>query len=82
MGRSASNPLPPILNNKFDALPPAEGLVFDFVFDFKARFLSILKKFPVEDRPETEIELGEIEDRIHVILKVYVTGQRTVETLE
>ena len=37
MGRSASNPLPPILNNKFDALPPAEGLVFDFVFDFKAR---------------------------------------------
>ena len=37
MGKSASNPLPPILNNKFDALPPAEGTVFDFVFDFKAR---------------------------------------------
>ena len=37
MGRSASNPLPPILNNKFDALPPAEGLVFDFVFDFKVK---------------------------------------------
>ena len=29
--------MPPALNNKFDALPPAEGLVFDFVFDFKAR---------------------------------------------
>ena len=29
--------MPAALNNKFDALPPAEGLVFDFVFDFKAR---------------------------------------------
>ena len=37
MGRSNEDPLPPILNNKFDALPPAEGLVYDFVFDFKAR---------------------------------------------
>lgn len=37
MGRSPSDPLPAILNNKFDAVPPAEGLVFDFVFDFKAR---------------------------------------------
>ena len=36
MGRSNEDPLPPILNNKFDALPPAEGLVYDFVFDFKA----------------------------------------------
>ena len=35
--RSADDPMPPALNNKFDALPPAEGLVFDFVFDFKAR---------------------------------------------
>ena len=37
MGRSVEDPMPPALNNKFDALPPAEGLVFDFVFDFKAR---------------------------------------------
>ena len=37
MGRSADDPLPSVLNNKFDALPPAEGLVYDFVFDFKAR---------------------------------------------
>ena len=37
MGRSSEDPLPPVLNNKFDALPPAEGLVYDFVFDFKAR---------------------------------------------
>lgn len=37
MGRSTDDPLPAILNNKFDALPPAEGLVYDFVFDFKAR---------------------------------------------
>ena len=37
MGRSTEDPLPSILNNKFDALPPAEGLVYDFVFDFKAR---------------------------------------------
>jgi dynein heavy chain len=37
LGRSNEDPLPAILNNKFDALPPAEGLVYDFVFDFKAR---------------------------------------------
>jgi dynein heavy chain len=37
MGRSPEDPLPAALNNKFDALPPAEGLVYDFVFDFKAR---------------------------------------------
>ena len=37
MGRSSDDPLPGVLNNKFDALPPAEGLVYDFVFDFKAR---------------------------------------------
>ncbi len=37
MGRSPDDPLPGPLNNKFDALPPAEGLVYDFVFDFKAR---------------------------------------------
>ena len=35
--RSPDDPMPAALNNKFDALPPAEGLVFDFVFDFKAR---------------------------------------------
>ena len=37
MGRSPDDPLPPPLNNKFDSLPPAEGLVYDFIFDFKAR---------------------------------------------
>jgi hypothetical protein len=26
MGRSTDDPMPPPLNNKFDALPPAEGL--------------------------------------------------------
>ena len=30
-------PLPPSLNGKFDALPPVEGVIFDFLFDFKAR---------------------------------------------
>ena len=37
LGRSSEDPLPPALNNKFDAIPPAEGLVYDFVFEFKAR---------------------------------------------
>ncbi len=37
MGKSASHPLPPVLNNKFDSMPPNEGTVFDFVFDYKAR---------------------------------------------
>ena len=37
LGRSTDDPLPPALNNKFDAMPPAEGLVYDFVFEFKAR---------------------------------------------
>ena len=37
MGKSPKHPLPAILNNKFDSLPPTEGTVFDFVFDFKAR---------------------------------------------
>ncbi len=37
MGKSTTAPLPPALNNKFDAVPPTEGTVFDFAFDFKAR---------------------------------------------
>ena len=28
MGRSTDDPMPPPLNNKFDALPPAEGLKY------------------------------------------------------
>ena len=36
-GKSHQHPLPPSLNGKFDALPPVEGVMFDFVFDFKAR---------------------------------------------
>ena len=36
-GKSHQHPLPPSLNGKFDALPPLEGVMFDFVFDFKAR---------------------------------------------
>ena len=36
-GKSHTYPLPPSLNGKFDALPPVEGIIFDFVFDFKAR---------------------------------------------
>ncbi len=31
------NPLPSVLNNKFDAVPPTEGMLFDFAFDFKGR---------------------------------------------
>ena len=58
MGKSASNPLPPILNNKFDALPPAEGTVFDFVFDFKARgqwkhWNDVVKTMDVPERMST-----------------------------
>ena len=37
MGKSARNPLPAVLNNKFDAVPPTEGALFDFAFDFKGR---------------------------------------------
>ena len=37
MGKSQLHPLPTILNNKFDAVPPTEGLMFDFSFDFKGR---------------------------------------------
>lgn len=37
MGKSAQNPLPAVLNNKFDAVPPTEGMLFDFAFDFKGR---------------------------------------------
>ena len=37
MGKSQKNPIPASLNNKFDVVPPTEGTVFDFVFDFKAR---------------------------------------------
>jgi hypothetical protein len=37
MGKSPYYPLPSVLNNKFDSMPPAEGTVFDFVFDYKAR---------------------------------------------
>ena len=36
-GKSQGYPLPQSLNGKFDALPPVEGVIFDFVFDFKAR---------------------------------------------
>lgn len=37
LGKSQRHPLPASLNNKFDVVPPTEGTVFDFVFDFKAR---------------------------------------------
>ena len=36
-GKVADHPLPTVLNNKCDAIPPLEGSLFDFVFDFKAR---------------------------------------------
>jgi dynein heavy chain len=36
-GKNLQHPLPPTLNGKFDALPPVEGVLFDFVFDFRAR---------------------------------------------
>ena len=37
MGKSPNHPLPAVLNNKFDSMPPTEGTVFDFIFDYKAR---------------------------------------------
>ena len=36
-GKRSDCPLPKSLNGKFDSLPPVEGLIFEFVFDFKAR---------------------------------------------
>ena len=37
MGKSLKHSLPAALNNKFDSMPPTEGTVFDFIFDYKAR---------------------------------------------
>lgn len=36
-GKIAAHPLPTVLNNKFDAIPPNEGSLFDFCFEYKAR---------------------------------------------
>jgi dynein heavy chain len=53
-GKRADCPLPKSLNGKFDALPPIEGLIFEFVFDFKARgqwkhWNDIIKNMEIED---------------------------------
>ena len=42
------------MNGKFDSLPPVEGLIFEFVFDFKARgqwkhWNDIIKNMEIED---------------------------------
>ena len=52
--RTAEFPLPKSLNGKFDSLPPVEGLIFEFVFDFKARgqwkhWNDIIKNMEIED---------------------------------
>ena len=52
--RTAEFPLPKSLNGKFDSLPPVEGLIFEFVFDFKARgqwkhWNDIIKNLEIED---------------------------------
>ena len=52
--RSAEYPLPKSLNGKFDSLPPVEGQIFDFVFDFKARgqwkhWNDIIKNTEIDD---------------------------------
>ena len=52
--RTAEYPLPKSLNGKFDSLPPVEGLIFEFVFDFKARgqwkhWNDIIKNMEIED---------------------------------
>ena len=52
--RTAEFPLPKSLNGKFDSLPPVEGLIFEFVFDFKARgqwkhWNDIIKNMELED---------------------------------
>ena len=52
--RTAEFPLPKSLNGKFDSLPPVEGLIFEFVFDFKARgqwkhWNDIIKNMEIEE---------------------------------
>ena len=52
--RTAEFPLPKSLNGKFDSLPPVEGQIFEFVFDFKARgqckhWNDIIKNMEIED---------------------------------
>ncbi|XP_071745459.1 dynein axonemal heavy chain 12 [Lepeophtheirus salmonis] len=53
-GKKQEYPLPPSLNNKFDAIPPSEGTIYDFIFDFKARgqwkhWTDIIKNLSPED---------------------------------
>ncbi|CAB4066115.1 DNAH [Lepeophtheirus salmonis] len=53
-GKKQEYPLPASLNNKFDAIPPSEGTIYDFIFDFKARgqwkhWTDIIKNLSPED---------------------------------
>ena len=54
-GKNLECPLPPSLNGKFDALPPLEGIIFEFVFDFKARgqwkhWNDVIKNYEISER--------------------------------
>ena len=49
MGRSPDDPMPPALNNKFDALPPAEGLLLLIVSGGHIYSSDFLTEFNLKD---------------------------------